>query len=270
MHRLLAALACALLLTPPATAQQAATFEDLPLGQSGYENGQNLSGSFTSSGVTFRNNYAVDPQYGPYWSGWAYSNVYNTTTPGFGNQYAAYVPGAAAGEVGSGGSEKYGIANPGNARVTLPAGTLPVSIDVTNTTYAALSMLQGDSFAKKFGGPTGNDPDWFKLTVTGYDGQNAPTGTVDFFLADFTAANNALDYIVDDWTTVPLTSLPAGTQSLGFRLTSSDVGQFGMNTPAYFAADNLVVAPEPLTTGLIAAGGLAAAWRWRRRRCGGE
>jgi hypothetical protein len=32
----------------------------------------------------------------------------------------------------------------------------------TNTTYAALSMLSGDSFAKKFGGASGDDPDWFK------------------------------------------------------------------------------------------------------------
>jgi hypothetical protein len=34
---------------------------------------------------------------------------------------------------------------------------------VTNTTYAYNSMRDGDMFAKKFGGPTGNDPDWYKL-----------------------------------------------------------------------------------------------------------
>jgi hypothetical protein len=28
-------------------------------------------------------------------------------------------------------------------------------------------MLNGDSFAKKFGGASGNDPDFFKLTIIG-------------------------------------------------------------------------------------------------------
>ena len=38
-------------------------------------------------------------------------------------------------------------------------------------------------------------------------------------------------YIVNTWQTVDLTSL-AGSKSLGFALSSTDNGPFGMNTPA--------------------------------------
>jgi hypothetical protein len=43
---------------------------------------------------------------------------------------------------------------------------------------------------------------------------------------------------------------------LGFALTSTDNGAFGMNTPAYFAMDNLAVVPipEPSAAWLLAGG----------------
>jgi hypothetical protein len=57
-------------------------------------------------------------------------------------------------------------------------------------------------------------------------------------LADYRFADNTQDYIQKDWTTVSLTS----SETLGrlkFNLTSSDEGQWGMNTPAFFAIDDL-------------------------------
>ena len=46
---------------------------------------------------------------------------------------------------------------------------------------------------------------------------------------------------------------PGLNAKLTFALESRDVGQFGMNTPAFFAADNLVVnvIPEPGTWALL-------------------
>jgi len=109
---------------------------------------------------------------------------------------------------------------------------------VTNTTYAYLSMRNGDQFAKKFGGTDGNDPDWLKLTITGIDKDNNPTEQVVFFLADFRFSDNSQDYIIDKWKWVDLTSL--GTVvGLELSISSSDVGAFGVNTPSYFALDAL-------------------------------
>ena len=55
-------------------------------------------GKFTSGGAAFQNVYAVDPEYGPYWEGFAYSNVVNTTTPDYTNQFASITGGGINGE----------------------------------------------------------------------------------------------------------------------------------------------------------------------------
>lgn len=197
-----------------------------------------VSGSWFSQGVEFNTN-----QFGP---GWSYSNVSDTTTAGFGNQWAA-ITGSG---VGSGGN--YALANsfaPNGAFINLPDPAQVDSIMVTNTTYAALSMREGDSFAKKFGGVSGDDPDFFRVTFTGFDGlaaSGSTTGSVEFFLADYRFNDNSLDYIVDQWVQVDLSPL-GDLRSLAISFDGSDVGSFGLNTPAYVAVDNLrfSIVPEP-------------------------
>jgi hypothetical protein len=133
---------------------------------------------------------------------------------------------------------------------------------VTNTTYAALSMLEGDGWAKQFGGDTGNDADWFKLTAYGTDAAGQVVdASVEIYLADYRFADNSLDYILDTWAYLDLSELAAaGAQSLHFNVSSSDVGSSGMNTPAYFAMDDLTyttpaqAVPEPAS---LATAGLA-------------
>ena len=237
-------------------------FSDMSLPANSYWNGSDYSGGFTSGRVTFANSF-VDWGGGyTSWSGFAYSNVDDTTTPGVGNQYAAYTGTA------PGGSGIYAVGYVSldwmtNAPIpivaTLQTPSALGTVAITNTTCAALSMLNGDSFAKKFGGTTGNDPDWFLLTIIGEDAAGNQTGSVNFYLADYRSADK---YIVNTWQTVDLSSL--GTvKSLEFSLSSSDSGQFGMNTPAYFALDDLTVVPEPGTITLLILGATAIL---RRRR----
>jgi hypothetical protein len=217
---------------------QTIDFEDLTLAPQSFYNGSDGADGFVSQGAFFNNSY--DSQLN-FWSGWSYSNQTDVTTPGFLNQYSAYNLPDGGGDT----SANYGVAYNGqfgDASIRLPDGTQPVSVRVTNTTYAALSMRDGDMFAKKFGGPDGTDPDFFVLSIYGLDENGAVTGSVAFFLANYTFQDPALDYIVSSWTTVDLTPL-GNVASLAFGLTSSDVGPFGMNTPAYFAIDNLEVTP---------------------------
>ncbi len=209
------------------------TFDDVSLDpENAYWNGSDLAGGFTSGHAYFYNSY--NQSWGS-WSGFAYSNVKNDTTAGYTNQYAAITAG------GVNGSDGYGVAYAG-APVSVKldttlAGTVLKGLFVTNSTYAALSMENGDAYAKKFGGADGADPDWFLLTIKGYD-KGAFTDSVNFYLADFRSDNPADDYILKSWAWVDLQPL-GSVDSLTFELHSSDVGQYGMNTPAYFCLDNL-------------------------------
>jgi hypothetical protein len=64
-------------------------------------------------------------------------------------------------------------------------------------------------------------------------------GSVDFYLADYQFTSNCYDYILHEWTWVDLTPLGDIVKTLHFELSSSDIGAWGMNTPSYFAIDNL-------------------------------
>lgn len=228
---LFAGFACAL----GASAQNIATFDDLTLTAGTYYNGSDEAGSFTSGGVNFGNSYNSAWSS---WTGWAYSNTTDVTTAGFGNQYSAYAGG------GADGSANYAVNYSGNIAFSSPR--VVESIDITNTTFAALAMLNGDAYTKQFGsvnGPDGNPDgtngaDFFRVLIIGMDADSVAVDTVVFYLADYRFSNNTEDYIVDSWETVDLSSLGA-IKYLNFALESSDNGDWGMNTPAYFAMDNL-------------------------------
>src|SRR5690606_21886899 len=135
---------------------------------------------------------------------------------------------------------------------------------VTNTTFGALAVRDGNDggfgFVRQFG-----PGDWFKLEIIGHDGEGVPVGApIEFYLADY---RDGATFVASDWHTVDLTTL-AGAESLHFAMTSTDNDpEVGMNTPAYFAMDNLVLAqvPEPSAWMLALAGG-GLLWVVRRRR----
>jgi len=223
-------------------------FEDRSLAPGSFHD----DGSFTSHGASFNNSNSFG-----YWEGWSYSNLTNIdTTLSVGennyddpNEMSAYnFPNGG----GSGDAGNYAVAFAGSfllpepPTIVLPAGYRPVSLQVTNNLYATISMLLGDGFAKKFGGASGNDADFFKLTISGLNG-NTLIDTYDFLLADYTFSDNSQDYIVKTWSTITLPASFATVNKLAFTFSSSDVGLNGVNTPTYVALDNLVLTavPEP-------------------------
>ena len=214
------------------SAQTVSDFEGFTLG-GGFDDGaaNPLGYDFIDGNVAFENYY--DTSWGGYWSGgFAISSVKDSSTAGFTNLFACF-PGT-----GQGPSSNYAVANnfakaklQGNAK-----GKLIDGLYISNSTFAVLSMRNGDNFAKKFGGADGNDPDWFKIEVFGLKDGNA-TDTVEFYLADFRFSDNSQDYIVEDWQWLDLKPL-GNVDEVLFVLSSSDTGSQGMNTPAFFAIDN--------------------------------
>jgi hypothetical protein len=208
-------------------------FENLPIQNDSYWNGSDGSESFTSGIASFPNYY--DQTY-MYWEGFSYSNKNDTVTVGYSNQYSVY-------DAKNNGN-KFAVFYPpfsGFSAIQFENQLLikVQSMKICNVTYPALSMLNGDSFAKKFGGSTGNDPDYLKLKIYGLDATGNKLDSVDFYLADYRVADNSKDYIVNKWTEVDLTKLGAVNQ-IAFSFESSDTGVYGMNTPAYFSLDDIV------------------------------
>ncbi len=225
-------------------------FETPVLAEESYWNGSDGSGGFTNNEVFFPNTFTDHGTYTT-WSGWGYSNVTNNTTAGFGNQFGN-ITASSMDTLLQSNEDQFAIAFTGSdkSRLHLPKTATEASsvkgVYVTNSTYAALSMEQGDQFAKKFGGDSGDDEDFFLLTATGYK-DGIPTSPVEFYLADFRFVDNTQDYIVKTWQWFDLSGLGI-VDSIDFSVTSSDVGQFGMNTPATFAMDNLVYQKEVISS----------------------
>lgn len=209
-----------------ASAQEAsvATFEDLEATPDTYWDGSDLSALFVSGGYLFLNNYVDWGGYGS-WDGFAWSTMSSNEYASLADQYNACT--------GSGvdGSQAFAVAYysayMGTEPTVLSADGLPFEAKgcyVTNSAYAYTSMLNGDAYAKQF-----DVDDWFLLTATGYVADEA-TGSVDFYLAKDGS-------ILNDWQYFDLSSL--GTvDEVHFTLSSSDTGDWGMNTPAYFCLDN--------------------------------
>jgi len=103
---------------------------------------------------------------------------------------------------------------------------------VTNSTYAYLAMKKGFNGAKKF--VTG---DWFKLTATGLDEKGSTTGTAEIYLADY---RDGKSIMINKWTWFNLSALGTAA-TVQFSMTSTDNGQWGMNTPAYFCMDGITI-----------------------------
>ncbi len=283
---------------PAAGLAEVADFDDLTLAAESYWSGPDplgedvtiqtpwgetnteTVGSFQSHGVRFNNRFNLNYRT---WTGFAYSNMTDTTTPGHGNQYSAFTgsglgPGSDNYAVASGYKDKLNPLDPEQLLVLpyfeLPEDALVDYCYVTNTTYAALSMLKGDSFTKKFGGDDGTVADWFKLTAYGADVDGTLVADpLEFYLADYRFSDSSLDYVVSDWELFDLSSLE-GARRIHFNLTSSQNDNWGMLTPAFFALDNLTYSfapvPEPascllMLSGLLLAGGPLLVRRRLRR-----
>lgn len=246
-----------------------ATFEGVG-GLSGLNQFNNKTDpGFSQSGMFFNNRY--DTTFGS-WSGFTVSSMVDNvpvSTNDYLHQYGAYAPVNASGGTGGAGSTSYGViynGGIGDAYVNLPNLYTPFSMQVTNSIYTASAILNGDSFARPF-----HSGDTFRLDVLGFSGQNATgsqTGATSLYLADYRSGQ----LLLSDWTTLSLTGL-GNARSIGFSLTTTDVGTFGANTPLSFDIDNLSVispsaVPEPSQVALIGLMVIGAAVYHRRIRAG--
>jgi hypothetical protein len=198
---------------------------------------------FQVSGVAFNHVHSFNLWY----EGFSYTNKYDSATGNFNNLYGVRP------YKGNNQSATYAV---GQSRGIISVSSTQNTITgmyVTNSTYAYKTIRDGDSFSRKFGDttgtgsgttiPQGSYPDYFKLIIRPYLNGALKSDSVTFFLADYRGTN---DYIVDTWQFV--NTAPLGkADSLQLTLRSTDNGQFGMNTPAFFGIDDVQVElPNPV------------------------
>jgi hypothetical protein len=210
---------------------------------------------WTSGGAWFSNTFGIDNTYDPfifeYWNGFAYSNVVDTTTPGPANEYAAYPGGGYQ-------SGSYAVAFGNGATISFPSPSIVSGFRIANTTYAFRNMVYGDEIHNFNEGLEADG--WFMVTATG-SLSGSPVGAASIYLADLTNFGEPLA----EWAWFDLADLGA-VDTIAFSFSGSDVLGPWLNTPAYFAIDDLTYAPVPEPgTWALGAGAIVAAWGLQRR-----
>ncbi|MFV0392580.1 MAG: DUF4465 domain-containing protein [Paludibacteraceae bacterium] len=205
-------------------------FEDVTLTEAGVSNA-----TFNTQGIQFLRNGANS------WDGgFTASNLTDTTTVEYSNDNSsAFGKGALN-------STKYAVGyvalfTNGLDTINLPANEYgkfkAKSVMLTNTTIAYRSIKYGEN---AFPGPKKFvEGDWFKITISGFVNK-AKTSEIDYYLADF---RNGKSFVAGEWQKVNISDLGEIDQ-LVFTVSSSDTGDYGMNTPSYFCIDNLELTQE--------------------------
>ena len=213
---------------------------------------QTISLSQRGVEITFQNSFFEGDGFDDFFFGFSFSNVRDSISPGPDNRYASF-PGA-----GANGSSNYLVAS--GATSFTASGTI-TSIDIAPTTFTAIAILNGDDGGNNI--VNGSLPDlegFFNLIISG-------NNSADQIIVPFGDYRNGAKISPSEFfQTIDVSSLNSNTLSFDYEGDDDQPTGF-INTPAFFAADNIVVAvPEPSTFGfLLAIGGAASAFRRRRR-----
>ena len=230
-------------------AQTVADFESFTLApNSAYST--TVSTPFQTANAVFQ--YEWDNSFGGYWSeGFAYTNKQDSVNGTYTNLYGVRAL------KGFSNSATYVVGKDhGTIRLKSPFDKVE-GFYITNTTYAWKEIVKGSTISRRFGDttgthsptttPQGSYPDYFKVTAKGFRNGIMKQDSAVFFLADYRFSNNTQDYVVNTWLWFNTSSL-GSVDSIKFFMYSSDFGNFGMNTPAFFALDNfLTTAPNPVS-----------------------
>lgn len=179
---------------------------------------------------------------GPFWNGGIVISDYRLAAEE-GLQYTDQlgVPTGSSDKAGHNGSRNFAVQNgyvDGDSyKDKLPAlsfmdGTERVidHLYITNTSYTASVLRYGNAYAA-----AATAGSWFKVIAIGYDAAGTETGRLEFKLCDGTN-------ILSDWTRWDLADL-GEVAKVEFNINgSADLrGEWGLNTPAYFAMDDIAV-----------------------------
>lgn len=141
-------------------------------------------------------------------------------------------PATIANVYGQGGEIKLGGFKYG-ADVNVRIGEL----EVCNTSYVYGVITKGNAFSQSLASTNG----WFKVQAYGYDADGRITNggvPVEMYLCNYGAGIPVIPD--DDWEDWDLSAL-GEVNRVVFNFVGSDTGEYGLNTPAYLAIDNIEI-----------------------------
>ena len=181
---------------------------------------------YSEAGASFGSYYSFDGAW-EMWGGFAISSNRNLDDLGYdySNQFSVYAPDASQFALGYIFGEWGGhYANP-IVEFSEPVTILSADIANANKTYHYCTSNPTVGFDDE------RQPIRVELVIDGFDAQGEQTGRVTFPLA-------ADGRVLDSWTRVDLSAL-GQVARLTFDITSNDVGEYGLNVPAFFCIDNI-------------------------------
>lgn len=167
-----------------------------------------------------------------YWHGFTVSKVAADTL----NQFACMAKGGMKG-VGtpfvSAYFSEFESYEMSDANIMFSDQYFPKEVYICQNAYTYSSIKNGDSYAHKF-----TDKDTLALVISGLNENYEEVNSLTYYLAVDGKFN-------ENWVKVELSSIDQ-CWGLSFRMTSTDTGQWGINTPTYFALDGLTVSTEKI------------------------
>ena len=167
-----------------------------------------------------------------YWGGFALSKVYDRDAANgkYENQYAVYNTEAASGDNFL--LYYYDSYSDPCDMVFIKQSALLHSVKLNLTTYVYASITDEaiNDFARKF-----EDGDYLKVVFSALDKLEKPTGeSVECYVVDY---RDGKRFVADNWNEF---SLGFTADRVRITIETSDVGEYGANTPLYIAIDDLV------------------------------
>lgn len=166
-----------------------------------------------------------------YWGGFALTRKFDTDAANglFENQYAVYNASASEGDCAL--IYYYDSYNE-PCDIVLKDATMLTSVRLNLTTYTYASITDEDinSFARAFA-----DGDYLKVVFRSLKG-DVEVGIVECYVVDY---RDGRRYMATAWDEFDLRALGSGYDTVRVTIETTDVGEYGANTPLYIGLDEL-------------------------------
>lgn len=184
---------------------------------------------YTSDYLDFE--YFKNEEYG-YWGGFAHSMIINMMDGSYENQYSAYNSAAASGE----GYLVYyydSFNEPCDilCRYFGEYHFTTVRLNLTTYTYKSITEEESNTFARVF-----TDGDYMKVRFTALLEDKQEGDSVDCYVVDF---RDGKRFFANEWTNFDISALSGDLWGIRVTIETTDVGEWGANTPLYICMDDL-------------------------------